>query len=89
MHKLLSVTEARQQFLALAATFEHTPGVVEVTKRGKPVMVILPIRAYESLQEMAEITLDRPLLASIRRGLDDARRGRVRALRTVRKQLRI
>ncbi len=89
MTKTLSITEARQQLMELATNLEKDPGIVEVTRRGKSVMVIMPIAQYEAIRETLEISADPALLSSIERGLADARKGRVRSLKSVRKQLAV
>ncbi|MBI4236996.1 MAG: type II toxin-antitoxin system Phd/YefM family antitoxin [Deltaproteobacteria bacterium] len=89
MDKTLTITQARQQLLGLADTLTKQPAVVTVTRRGTNVLVILPIETYEHMQETMAITADAALMASIERGLEDARRGRVKSLKAVRKQLRL
>lgn len=89
MHKTLNITEARQQLMELATALEDEHGVVEITRRGKKVMVLLSAEEYAAIQETMEIAADAPLMASIERGLEDARKGRVQELTSVRKRLGI
>ncbi len=48
-----------------------------ITHRGRVEGVLLGIEEYESLIETLEILSDRDLVASIRRGLNDEKAGRV------------
>ena len=50
-----------------------------VTKRGKPVVVMLSIEDYESLMETLDILADPKALAGVRKGEQDIRRGRTRS----------
>ena len=47
-----------------------------VTKRGKPVIVMLSIEDYESLMETLDILADPKAMADLRKGEDDIRKGR-------------
>ena len=89
MTKSMNISDARAQLLHIADEFAEHPGTVEVTRHGKPVMVLLPAEVYESMRETMEITADERLMTSIERGLDDARAKRSCSLRSVRKQLKI
>ena len=50
-----------------------------VTRRGKPVVVMLSIEDYESLMETPDILADPKALAGVRKGEQDIRRGRTRS----------
>lgn len=50
-----------------------------VTKRGKPVVVMLSIEDYESLMETLDILADPKAMAAIRKGEADIRKGRTRS----------
>jgi PHD/YefM family antitoxin component YafN of YafNO toxin-antitoxin module len=78
MTKTLSISQARSQFLGLADKLARNPsaGGVMVTKRGQPVLALLPWGLYESLVETLEILGDEDLLKHLRRGLKEARAGR-------------
>ena len=47
-----------------------------VTKRGKPVIVMLSVEDYESLMETLDILADPKAMADLRKGEDDIRKGR-------------
>jgi antitoxin YefM len=78
MPKTLTITEARSQLLELAERLNRPPATeaVTVTKRGKPVLAVLPHEFYESLVETLEILGDEALMQSLRQSLKDARGGK-------------
>ncbi len=47
-----------------------------VTKRGKPVIVMLSVEDYESLMETLDILADPKAMADLRKGEEDIRKGR-------------
>ena len=51
-------------------------GAVAVTKRGKPVLALLPWDLYESLVETLEILGDQTLMGALRKSIKEARAGR-------------
>jgi len=58
-----------------------------VTKRGKPVVVMLSIEDYESLLETLDILADPDAMAGIRKGEADIRRGKTRSWASVKASL--
>lgn len=50
MKQVVSIADAKNKFTALVREVEADT-VVEVTRRGKPVMVMLSIEAYEALSQ--------------------------------------
>ena len=54
-----------------------------ITHRGKVEGVLLSIEEYESLIETLEILSDRDLMASLRRGLNDEKAGRLHTFKAV------
>ena len=75
----MSMVEARRRLTQLPEAFEGNPDeqAVEVTRRGKPVLAILPWDDYESIVETLEIMSDPELMAAIRISLEQAERGEV------------
>lgn len=78
MPKTLTITEARTQLLELAEQLNRPPATeaVTVTKRGKPVLALLPHEFYESLVETLEVLGDETLMRSFRRSVKEARIGK-------------
>ncbi len=78
MTKTLSITQARSRLLELAEDLNRPPAgsAVTVTKRGKPVLAVMPWEFYESLMETLEILGDEDLMRALRRSVKEARAGR-------------
>lgn len=89
MTRTLSITQARMELLALADELSRTPsaGVVEVTRRGRPVLALLPWELYESLVETLEILGDEDLMKGLRQSLKEARQGRTVPWERVKREL--
>ncbi|MBI4115341.1 MAG: type II toxin-antitoxin system Phd/YefM family antitoxin [Candidatus Omnitrophica bacterium] len=58
-----------------------------VTKRGKPVVVILSVADYEALMETLDILADPEAMAGIRKGEEDIRKGRTHSWQEVKSRL--
>ena len=50
-----------------------------VTKRGKPIVVMLSVEDYESLMETLDILADPKAMADLRKGAEDIRKGKTRS----------
>jgi antitoxin YefM len=74
----LTISEARKALLDLPERLARTPEhAMTVTRRGEPVLAILPWELYESIVETLEILGDPEVAPAIRASLEDLRRGRV------------
>ncbi len=60
-----------------------------ITKRGKPVALIMSVDDYESLLETLDVLSDTGLMKKIKKAEADVRRGNVKALDAVEKELGI
>ena len=58
-----------------------------VTKRGKPVVVMLSMDDYASLMETLDILADPQAMAGIRRGEANIRQGRTRSWQQIKRSL--
>jgi PHD/YefM family antitoxin component YafN of YafNO toxin-antitoxin module len=78
MTKTLSITQVRSQLLQLAEELNRPTGAnaVTVTKRGKPVLAVMPWEFYESLVETLEILGDDALMRALRRSVKEAQAGK-------------
>ena len=78
MAKTLTITEARSQLLDLAEQLNRPPATeaVTVTKRGKPVLTVMPYDFYESLVETLEVLGDETLMLALHRSLKEVRSGK-------------
>lgn len=71
----LTISEAREQLTSLPEELERQPGAVAVTRRGKPVLAVLPWDAYESLIETVEIMGDERLMSDLRQAIQEVSAG--------------
>jgi len=75
--KELPITEARDELTALPDELRQSHETVTVTRRGKPVLAILPWEEYEALTETLDIMTDEPLLADLRQSVREAKAGKL------------
>jgi antitoxin YefM len=71
------LSEAKTHLARLLAEVEKLGEGVTITRSGRPAGVLLSIEEYEGLLETLDILADPKLMASVRRGLRDAQKGRV------------
>ena len=76
MLKDLPITEARHEITSLPERFAKNPGAIAVTRRGKPVLAIMPWDLYESILETLEILGDQDLMSALRQGIKDIEEGK-------------
>ena len=69
MPKDIPITEAREVLTSLPERLAKEHEAVAVTRRGKPVLALMPWDLYESLVETLEIMGDEALMASLRRSI--------------------
>jgi antitoxin YefM len=91
MAQTLSMMEARGKLTGLPEEFERNPetGAITVTRRGKPVLAVMPWELYDSITETLEILSDEKLMKTLRKSLREARKGRTYSMAEVKKRLRI
>lgn len=75
--KDLPITEARDELTSLPDKLSHTHETVTVTRRGKPVLAILPWEEYEAIVETLEILSDADLMAQLRQGIKEMKLGKL------------
>lgn len=74
----LTISEARKVLLDLPEKLARTSErAVTVTRRGQPVLAILPWEFYESIIETLDILGDPEMVKTLRESLEDLERGRV------------
>ncbi|HXH84256.1 MAG TPA: type II toxin-antitoxin system Phd/YefM family antitoxin [Candidatus Tectomicrobia bacterium] len=84
----LTIPEARKALLNLPEKLARTPArAVTITRRGQPVLAILPWGLYESLLETLEILGDPEMVTALRESLEDLSRGRLVSHAEARKRL--
>jgi antitoxin YefM len=73
--KELTISEAREQLTSLPEQLDRHPGAVAVTRRGKPVLALLPWDVYESIVETLEIMGNEALMAELRQAMQEVSAG--------------
>ena len=76
MPEEIPITEVRSQLTSLSNRLAKRPQAVAVTRRGKPVLAILPWDLYETLTETMEIMADEESLLALRQGIQEIERGK-------------
>ena len=73
----LTIAEARRALLDLPEQLAKAPDkAVSITRRGRPVLALLPWDLYESIIETLEMLGDPETTAALRASLEDIRKGR-------------
>lgn len=77
MPQTMPIIEARRKLTSLPEEFEKDldEGAIAVTRRGKPVLAIMPWSLYESIAETIEVLSDEHLMQELRHSLEEARAG--------------
>ena len=74
----MPIIEARNKLTKLPEHFrrEPQPGVVAVTRHGKPVLAVMSWDLYESIVETMEILGDQKLMKAFRQGVKEIAEGK-------------
>jgi len=75
----VSLRELRPELPKIIARIDGKLDRYVVTKRGKPVVVMLSVEDYEALVETLDILADPKAMAGLRKGEADIRKGRTRS----------
>lgn len=77
MPKSLSMVEARKQLTSLPEEFamEAELDAVAVTRRGKPVLAVMPWELYETITETLGVMADREMISVLRESVAQYGRG--------------
>ena len=87
MARVMPIIEARNNLTKFPEEFKDGPEVIEVTRRGRPVLAVMPWDAYESIVETLEIMGDEKSLAELRKGIKELRDGKGIPWKKAKKQL--
>jgi prevent-host-death family protein len=71
----IPIIKARDRLTSLPEELAEEPGAIAVTRRGEPVLAILPWDLYESIVETLEILSDEDLMAALRQSIKEASEG--------------
>lgn len=77
MTHTLPIMEARKQLTSLPEMLMHEgrANVLEITRRGKPVLAVMPWELYEALAETLEVLGDKELVAQLRQSVAEMESG--------------
>jgi antitoxin YefM len=75
MLKDMPITTARHELTSLPERLEKDPGAVTITRRGKPVLAVLPWEMYETLLETLEVLGDPELMEALRQSMQEIEAG--------------
>jgi PHD/YefM family antitoxin component YafN of YafNO toxin-antitoxin module len=69
--------EARKQLTSLPETLRHDGeiDVIEITRRGKPVLAVMPWALYDAIAETLEVMGDKELRALLRKSIEEMDKG--------------
>ncbi|MGH7332345.1 MAG: type II toxin-antitoxin system Phd/YefM family antitoxin [Candidatus Rokuibacteriota bacterium] len=84
----LTITQARRSLLDLPERLRRVPGrAVSITRRGRPVLAVMPWEFYQSIIETLEVLSDPEMTAALRNSLEDLKQGRLFTHEEARKRL--
>jgi PHD/YefM family antitoxin component YafN of YafNO toxin-antitoxin module len=89
MKRAMPMIEARQKLTSLPETFAEDPDLdaVTITRRGQPVLAVMPWELYEALVETLEVLGDEDLMRELRQSLREAEEGQLIPWETVKEEL--
>lgn len=89
MTHTLSIMEARKQLTSLPETLMHDGrvDVLEITRRGKPVLAVMPWELYEVLSETLEVMADQELMAHLRQSVLEMNSGKLTSWKDAKQEL--
>lgn len=79
MSKTMPMIEARKKLTSLLEQFgkEQDMDAIAVTRRGKPVLAVMPWEFYETLTETLEIMADKDLMNKLKKSIRELETGKV------------
>ena len=77
MSKTLSMVEARKQLTSLPEEFDRQEDLdaVAITRRGKPVLAVMPWELYETITETLEVMADKEMTSVLKESIAEYGRG--------------
>jgi antitoxin YefM len=74
--KNVSMSEARNELTSMPELLEKQQGAVAITRRGKPVLALMPWDLYESIIETLEILGDEKMMTALQKGIEEIAAGK-------------
>lgn len=88
MQKVLSIVEARNRLTQLPEELEQEKNnAITITRRGKPVLAVMPYELYDSIRETLEVMSDPELMALLRRSIHEISDGNLQEWETVKQEV--
>ncbi|THB63516.1 MAG: type II toxin-antitoxin system Phd/YefM family antitoxin [Desulfovibrio sp.] len=87
MERTMNISEARNKLTSLSSDLVRDRETLAITKRGKPVLALMPWELYESLLETMEVMSDPEQMASFRAGVKSMEEGKTKGLEQVKAEL--
>lgn len=72
----IPITQARHQLTSMPGRLAKDKGAVAITRRGKPVLAMMPWDLYESIIETLEIMEDKELMDVLRKDIQALKQGK-------------
>ena len=85
MINTLSLKELRPELPRVIESIDKKFDRFIITKRGKPVVVMMSIEDYESLIETLDILEDKETMKRVRKGEDEIKAGKTRSWQEVKR----
>src|SRR5712692_10481485 len=85
----ISIAKARDELTSLPERLTKKPGTLAVTRRGKPVLAVMPWELYESIIETLEIMGDQELMATLRLAIQEVAEGKTIPWEEVKRELNL
>jgi len=73
----MTISEAREALTRLPGRLARSSASLTITKRGRPVMALLPYELFEAILETLEVMTDEHLMKDLKRGIREIEEGRV------------
>lgn len=83
----ISISEAREQFTSLPERLSGQSGAVAVTRKGRPVLAVMPWELYESIVETLEVLGDEELMEELRHAIREVSSGKALDWERAKKEL--
>lgn len=89
MTHTLPIMEARKQLTSLPEMLMHEgqADVLEITRRGKPVLAVMPWELYEALSETLEVMADKELMTQLRNSIAEMESGNLVSWQDAKREL--
>jgi antitoxin YefM len=85
----IPMAKVRDELTSLPEQLAEKRATVAVTRRGKPVLAVMPWELYESVIETLEIMGDEELIASLRQSIQEVAEGKTIPWEQVKKDLNL